>query len=130
MNLRIYIDATPNVNMASVGGGVATFVVVVKLFTRRTNLFVNKPNSRINNTQVTYGFQPTKKFYTPKYFSYNTDTFKDYGIIHWEPFVTLKNLEAFNMTTINTGLKDVNFYIEGISSEGNLISQKITFKEE
>lgn len=124
----IYIDATPNVNMASVGGGVATFVVVVKLFTRRTNLFVNKPNSRINNTTVTYGFQPTKKFYTPKYFSYNTDTFKDYGIIHWEPSVNFKNLEAFNLTTINTGLKEIDFYIEGITSNGDLISQSIKIR--
>jgi hypothetical protein len=123
----IYIDDTPNTNMASVGGNVATFVVVVKLFTRKTSLWDIEAASKINNTIIKYGFQPKKKFYTPKYISYYTKPFKDYGVIHWEPSVTIQNNNSSIVKTMNTGLSEVVFYIEGISSNGDLISQKITF---
>jgi len=121
----IYIDDTPNTNMASVNGGVATWVVVVKLFTRKTPLWDFEATSRVNSTKVKYGFQPKKKFYTPRYISYEMESFKKYGVIHWEPSIKIKNSEVFNLTTVNTKLDEVAFYIEGISSDGNLISQKI-----
>ena len=121
----IYIDDTPNTNMASVNGGVATWVVVVKLFTRKTPLWDFEATSRVNSTKVKYGFQPKKKFYTPRYISYEMESFKKYGVIHWEPSIKIKNSEVFNLTTVNTQLDEVAFYIEGISSDGNLISQKI-----
>tara|TARA_R110001632_G_scaffold18712_12_gene57657 strand:- start:18266 stop:20635 length:2370 start_codon:yes stop_codon:yes gene_type:complete len=126
----IFIDDTPNANMASVGGGVATFVVVIKLFTRKTSLWDVEAASKINSTKVKYGFQPKKKFYSPKYYSYQADSFKNYGAIHWEPSITIKSMEAFDLTTINTGLDEITFYIEGISSDGSVFSQVVKVVKE
>ena len=66
-----------------------------------------------------------KTFYTPKYGGFDTDLFQDLGVIHWTPNFVISNNETQSIRTLNTGLDDVVFYIEGITTKGDLISQVI-----
>ena len=70
-------------------------------------------------------FSASKKFYTPSYI-YNDPRFEYTGVIHWEPVLVtnLNNTISFKM--VNTGLKNVTFYIEGMGEDGTLISTKKT----
>ena len=121
----IYIDTTPNVNLVSIQGNPATFVLVVKLFSRKTSLWGLDDRAMQNITEVPHGFEGSKVFYTPKYIAYDIKPFQDYGVIHWQPRVITGGNSEFRMTTVNTGLEEVNFYIEGITSDGNVFSQVI-----
>jgi hypothetical protein len=127
----IYIDATLNENLISIGGNMATFATVIKLYTRRTPFIFNDaraPNE--NAVKVTYGFEAKKTFYTPKYGGYDSELFQDLGAIHWQPNFVVSNNTITNLKTLDTGLNEVTFYIEGISSNGDLISQTLTVNSE
>lgn len=121
---KILIDRS-GVGLGISGGN--AFGGVIKITTRNTSLLSPSLTSPdIFSSRVTHGFEPTKEFYVPKYPSYSTQSYKDYGIIHWESNASLKNGENFKFKTINTQLDEVKFFIEGMSSDGRLISQIIT----
>ncbi len=126
----IFIDANPsgyNRSLSSGRRGLG-FVSVVRLYSRRTPISrIDRSRSFQSFIKTNYGFEPKKEGYTPKSISYNIKPFKDYGVIHWEPSATIQKDVISLMNTINTRLDEVTFYIEGISSTGDLISQKITF---
>jgi hypothetical protein len=127
----IYIDATLNSNLISIGGNVATFATVIKLYTRRTPFIFNDARAPNENTvRVTYGFEAKKSFYSPKYGGFDSELFQDLGAIHWTPNFVISNNEISTVNTLNTGLNEVTFYIEGISSNGDLISQTLTVNSE
>ena len=121
---RVVIDKT-GIGLGLSGG----FGGAIKIYTRR-GVFVRETKG-VNTTIYTniseFGFQPIKEFYTPKYASYNMKSFKDYGIIHWEPNLDVINGMSSDFTIVNTGTDEINFYIEGISSDGKVFSQIIKF---
>lgn len=121
----IYIDATPNANLASIAGNMATFVVVVKLYSSKSSIWNLDERAMQNITKVLNGFESSKVFYTPKYIAYDIKPFQDYGVIHWQPRVIADQNTSFRMTTVNTNLEEIDFYIEGVSSDGSVFSQVI-----
>jgi hypothetical protein len=122
----IYIDDSYNSNLISIGGDVATFATVIKLFSRRTPLEINPTKLKIQQAvRVPYGFEPKKEFYAPKYGDFSSDLFREVGTIDWKSNVTIESDAVHNLKILDTGLSEVTFYIEGITSEGDLISQII-----
>lgn len=123
----IFIDATLNANIVSIRGNPSTLVTVVKVFTRRTPFsFSDARPPNENAVKVPYGFESTKTFYSPKYGGFDTELFQDLGAIHWSPNFVMSKNSIENINTLNTGLNEVTFYIEGITTNGDLISQTIT----
>lgn len=119
---RVVIDKT-GIGLGLSGG----FGGAIKIYTRR-GVFVRETkgvNTTIYTNVSEFGFQPIKEFYTPKYASYNMKSFKDYGIIHWEPNLDIMNGMSSDFNIVNTGTDEINFYIEGISSDGKVFSQVI-----
>ena len=109
-------------------GSTAGFGGAIKITTRRRLYTRNDKN--VNTTLFSnisdYGFQPIKKFYTPKYASYRMQSFKDYGIIHWEPNLNIYGDTSNDLKIFDAGLDEIKLYIEGIGSDGNVFSQIIT----
>ena len=101
--------------------------IIIHAFSRRTNFKSPELNQNATSIskQVKHGFEPTKEFYTPRYIDYSIPSFRDYGVIHWIPNFTLNGNENKHVPIFNTGLDEVNLYVEGITSEGDLISQVI-----
>lgn len=120
---KILIDRS-GIGLGISGGN--AFGGVIKITTRATSLFSpNLASPDIFKTKINYGFEPTKEFYAPKYPSYRISSFKNYGVVHWDPNVSLSGSESYKFRTVNTELEDLNFYIEGISNKGTFFSQII-----
>ena len=71
---------------------------------------------------VENSFIKPKKFYRPKYASYTNKTFEEYGIIHWDPNIITDNNGNAMVKIPNNGLPNIKLFVEGMSSDGSLIS--------
>lgn len=113
------------VNKSGLGYGMNGRGGVIKITTRRTPLIKRvtpKSNSFAKN-KIHKGFEATKEFYTPKYASYLNNTFENYGVIHWEPYAYVSDSYEFSLKISNTKTKVIKLFIEGVSEDGNLISE-------
>lgn len=74
------------------------------------------------------GFSSNKSFYAPKYSSFSSEDFQKYGVIHWVPSLTFDNQNSKSFKFLNTLTEEITFYIEGLTTEGKIISEKINIK--
>ncbi|WP_281991610.1 hypothetical protein [Aquimarina aggregata] len=74
------------------------------------------------------GFTPAKEFYNPIYASFQDPLFRDYGTVHWQPRVIFDDKGIGTLKIPDTFLKSIKFYIEGIGSDGTLVSKIQTIK--
>ena len=123
---RIVIDRT------GVGLGISAnsqnFGGAIKIFSRKGVLDLGNgtaSNSPMFIHKVDYGFEPIKEFYAPKYASYRSQSFRDFGVIHWEPNINIEKGISDEFKMLDTGLDEINFYIEGVSSDGTVFSQLV-----
>ncbi|GAA4314730.1 Plug domain-containing protein [Pontixanthobacter gangjinensis] len=84
------------------------------------------------NEETTYklkaknGFSISKEYYNSKYGSYTSKLFQNYGIIDWKSLIYLDNEEKLqNFKILNTATDKISFFVEGITGNGKLISQRI-----
>jgi hypothetical protein len=129
---RIVIDRTgiglglnPNGN---------NFSGAIKIVTRKGILGINSVDAAKYNTTMyihksDFGFQPVKEFYMPNYASYRMQSFKDFGVIHWEPNIKVKGGISNEFKMVDTNLDDISFFIEGVSSDGKVFSQAIRLEK-
>lgn len=121
---RVVIDryaVVPSAESKSVG--------VIKVYSRISPLF-KKPQAEIPylTAKTPKAFTPSKKYYTPKYASYLNPVFKKYAAISWLPMVTLNTESATTFKIYDTYTENVTLFIEGISEDGDLISERKTIK--
>jgi hypothetical protein len=104
------------------------FNPIIVTISTRTSPYKNLAlsNSPYRFIEVKGAFEPAKVFYTPRYISYRIKTFKDYGVIHWEPEAVFTKDSATQLKIVETNLSEIDFHIEGITSDGDLISTTIT----
>lgn len=72
------------------------------------------------------GFQPFSPYENPKYENIHDQSFLKFGTIHWKPNVETDENGEFNFSIPNLHQKSVKIIIEGISSDGRLISETKT----
>ncbi|WP_394749780.1 hypothetical protein [Spongiimicrobium salis] len=98
---------------------------VIYLYSRRGGRELDLGEEKIGNSYtflIEKGFESQKQFYTPKYPTFFDNTFKKYGVIHWEPEVLTNNSGRATFNIYNTGLKEMTFFIEGMAEDGSLFS--------
>lgn len=121
---RIYIDKI-SYGLGARGGAGAS----IRIFTRKVPLG-SKIDVDENSVEYTMekGFEPVKEFYNPGYSNYLDLGFIDYGLIHWQPWVDF-NKDGFGTFKIkNTNLENITLFIEGMGSDGSLISKIQTIR--
>ncbi|NER14119.1 hypothetical protein GWK08_11755 [Leptobacterium flavescens] len=106
------------------GAGIRGANGVIKIWLRSTPLRKNTGNGALPffELPIESGFAENKKFYTPKYQTYLDNNFRDYGVIHWAPDVTTDENGEAVIKIVNTKLDNISFYIEGMASDGSIIS--------
>ena len=72
------------------------------------------------------GFATEKEFYAPKYTSYTSGFFEEYGVIDWLPSFSLNEKNSFKI--LNTLQPEIELYIQGMTMNGALISERIKLK--
>ena len=107
---------------AGYGQGAGNGVIKVKL---RQGGPRGDSRETIQEILVTNGYQQQKEYYSPKYRSYTSDIFQDFGSIGWnaDVIITPENLGEFVVR--NTYQNNVRLYVEGITQSGKLISEEI-----
>ncbi|TPN87860.1 hypothetical protein [Aquimarina algicola] len=118
---RIYID---KVNYGL--GARSSFGGSVRIYTRKLPFSENK-NIVSNSTQYKFkkGFEPVKEFYNPGYSNYLDINFIDYGAIYWQPTIFFNEKGIGKLKIPNTGLDNIKLFIEGMASDGSLISKML-----
>lgn len=94
----------------------------IKIYT--SNEFINKTKEKSSREfKFPLTFSKSKKFYAPKYYIYNDDFFKEYGVIDWIPNCTLDSKGNLNFTVYNPTNSNIKLFIEGITEEGDFLSE-------
>lgn len=74
------------------------------------------------------GFSTDKEFYTPRYTSYSSKAFEEYGSINWISNLSLNSEGKAQFKILNTLQPEVKIIIEGMNSEGYLLSEELLIK--
>jgi hypothetical protein len=69
------------------------------------------------------GFQAAIPFVNPKYENLKDISFRKLGTIHWEPNINSDENGAFRFSFPNLNQEVITIIVEGISSDGKLISE-------
>ncbi|SHG74276.1 hypothetical protein [Winogradskyella jejuensis] len=115
-----YIEYEPY----GIGGGIRGAAGYIKIFLTPGGPPIKKPNN-IVDYKLPLLFSKNKTFYSPKYFYYNTDFFKEYGTIDWKPNISLDKNGKANFKLYNTKTKMISLFIEGIINDNQYISQEL-----
>ncbi|WP_460220566.1 hypothetical protein [Psychroserpens sp. MEBiC05023] len=126
MNIIDYIE----IKRTGLGDGLASGAAgpVIKIWTDPSILLKKKVGGeqyKAYNMPLT--FTKPKSFYVPKYQSYSSDFFKEYGIIGWTPNATMEGNNIL-MNVFNTNTDELKLIIEGIDANGRIISEEKTVR--
>ncbi|WP_394749784.1 hypothetical protein [Spongiimicrobium salis] len=80
------------------------------------------PSGKYYEYRAKHGFEKTKEFYTPKYRTYLDKAFENFGVVHWAPKVVTNERGEASFKILDTDLRELSFFIEGMGQKGSLIS--------
>jgi hypothetical protein len=96
----------------------------IYLYTK-PNFYTSQSINKFSEQEVPFGYSVEKEYYQPLYASYNDDFYKSYGAVNWNPTININDTEteiSYNFS--NLGQKEVRVFLEGITSEGNIIFEE------
>lgn len=111
------------INKSGFGGGTNASNGIIRVYTKKSIGGYQKLKTNSHPFLIKNGFQRTKKFSNPKYINFADKGFKDFGTIHWEPYVDTDENGNFEFSIPNFYQKTVKIIIEGIATDGQIISE-------
>jgi len=111
------------INKSGYGGGMDAANGIIRVYTKKGTGGVQKIKINSQSFVVKNGFQKLNPFKNPKYTSYTNEGFINFGTIHWEPYVETDENGMFKFSIPNYYQKSVKVIIEGIATDGQLISE-------
>ena len=118
MNIVDYIT----VNARGLGEGFLGANGVIKIYTSLD--FIKKTQKpSFQKFDIALSFSKAKKYYAPKYKSYNDDFYSAYGVIDWVPNAKVDNNGNLNFTVFNPSKNDLKINIEGYIGNKGFISE-------
>lgn len=112
------------VNKSGVGGGLrAGGAGLIRIKTKPTSSLKIESKEVYASYEVPLRFSSTKTFYIPKYTSYDSDFFNQYGIIDWLPNLSLDEEGHIKFNICNNGVNHFKLFIEGYSNDGTFVSE-------
>ncbi|MEM1258632.1 MAG: hypothetical protein AAGH81_08890, partial [Bacteroidota bacterium] len=70
------------------------------------------------------GYAQPQNYFAPNYPDYSDRIFITYGALDWQPNVVVGHEIPTSIAIPNHGQKGIQLFIEGIVSDGSLVSQK------
>ncbi|KGO88912.1 hypothetical protein [Flavobacterium suncheonense] len=111
------------INKRGYGSGQSGFGGVIRIYTKKgadgPTAFKVKSNSQV----LTGGFQKDEIFKNPKYANFNDPGFQNYGTIQWLPKVLTDSDGTFTFSIPNFNQEKVKIILEGIDSDGQILSE-------
>lgn len=115
------------INKHGFGYGMQGMNGVIKINTRTIPRQRDTPET-IESIILDKGYALNKKYYTPEYTSYSSKFFKEYGSIHWEPNLTFGQDGTGEFKIFNSLQSEIKLFIEGMNTQGQLISKELELK--
>jgi len=99
---------------------------IIRIYT--DPLISNKRSSKsvLQEIEIPLTFTMPSKFYTPKYNSYQSSFFKEYGVIGWFPDKSVDENGTISFKISNQSGSNVKVLIEGTANNGSFISEAKT----
>lgn len=120
----IYINRSPAAGFGGFNQGGGVIRIQTKTGSERSGVESNS----VTKITTSNGYQPSKKFYAPKYLSYKNNTFRNYGVIGWFPMVKASQDDPVTLSVLNTSEDNLKIFIQGFTPDGQLISEELTLK--
>ncbi|OUR96091.1 hypothetical protein A9Q86_16570 [Flavobacteriales bacterium 33_180_T64] len=116
-------------NSSGIGGGMRGGGGIIKIKTNPFSSF-EKPEKKITHKtfEIPLKFDVAKRFYIPKYTSYNSDFFREYGLVDWFSDVSTNEAGVLNLKVFDNKQTSLKLFIEGMSNDGTFISEVKEFK--
>ena len=123
MELVDYVE----VNKGGIGGGIRGGAGVIKIYTDPFKQFKVTPKVSYSTYDIPLSYSTPKRFYVPKYTSYNSEFFKEYGVIDWIPNARFDDSGQMIIKVLDTK-NPIKLFVEGLVNGESLISEQIEIK--
>lgn len=110
------------INPHAVRPGMFNTIGIIKIYPR-TGFFGSNKKIPTVAFQFKNAFSPITPFKNADYFSTETKSFQDFGVINWIPSITTQENGEFKFEIPDMKQKRVKVLIEGFSADGKLISE-------
>ncbi len=113
------------VNKGGVGGGIRGGAGVIKIYTDPNKRYsINRPKESFSTYKIPLTYATPKKFYIPKYSSFESPFFKAYGVIDWFPNLAVGDDGYLTFKVLDTD-QPIKLFVEGLINNELLISETI-----
>jgi len=117
------------INKRGYGEGARGAGGVIKIFTDPTLLYKNNPElSNFEEIDIPLSFSTPTAFYAPKYNNYDSNFYREYGVINWLPKLSVDNNSKLSFKMSNVEGSNIKICIEGTANNGSFISEIKTIK--
>lgn len=116
------------IDKSGFGEGVRGSAGVIKIFTDPSLSLYKLYGKSYQEFEIPLTFSEKKRFYAPVYSSFASDFFKQYGVVGWIPNLSTNDSGNLNFNIQNIPMPRFDLYIEGITEDGAMISQKLLLK--
>jgi len=122
-----YIDEI-YINKNGYGGGMDAANGIIRIHSKKGSGGARQIKINSQAFTVKNGFQKTNHYRNPEYTSYTDEGFKNFGNIHWDPGIETDKNGVFTFSIPNYDQKSIKVIIEGIGTDGQLISETKTIE--
>jgi hypothetical protein len=112
----IEINSTMTVGFITGRGG------AINIYTDALKFMRSK--STVRKVEFPLTFSKPEKFYSPKYQSYTSKFYKEYGVVDWLPKNKIDENGHLEFNFTNTPLNKITLFIEGITEDGTFILEE------
>jgi hypothetical protein len=111
------------INKTGFGAGINGSNGVIRIYSKPVANGSSNIKIKSKAFYITNGFQQTISYTNPKFTNVQNDSFKTYGTIHWVPNINTDANGDFKFSIPNLYQKTIKIIIEGISTDGKLLSE-------
>jgi len=108
------------INLRGFGGSFLDVNGSIKIYSRFTSVFESSKTVNPQKFNYPVAFSQQKQYYIPKFESYTSDFYQNYGVVDWKPLLKLNAAGEISFK-IKKPQVDYQLIIQGISSNGTLI---------
>ncbi|PNQ73875.1 hypothetical protein C1T31_05990 [Hanstruepera neustonica] len=121
---EIFISRTPSPGTVGVAGGLGGNI---NIYTKKSfsGKYLEKQSS-FSSKIVEFGYSLPEKYQSPFYNASQQESFSKYGVLNWIPNLSNDENGEFEFKIPNYRYEDILLFIEGMGSDGSLISKTIT----
>ena len=111
------------VDKSGLGEGIRGSAGVIKVFTDPSKRLTSKYGKVYQEYAVPLAFSGAKRFYAPVYASFQTDFFREYGVLNWVYGLKVNANGNLQFSIPDAMQTEIKLFIEGMTDKGQFMSE-------